>query len=557
MEILSEVFVIRCIKLSFFLISLLMIRSVDAAAIVPVILSDPSPFIASSYAVGDSVLITYTITNNVRSRFPITVSGISSPVTRTTVSNDCGNILPMGPSTCNIGLTIAPASGMEGQSINQTLSIDYQGRVPLKSPISFSVAQSTGGASALTVVGQNTTTFIPLIASSQDHGVTWSSKTISGVSLGQYTSVSCTPESNAICIAAGGDDSIPVPLFARSTDSGATWVNQAIVDPAVGYLNGVSSVGTGGSALFIAGGNDISAPLILVSNNAGSTWTNKPITNNPTNGFILSTSCTGTGTSAICAGAGTDTTNGIPCVIVSVDGGNTWTNKTIPSVPNGDFNGVSCTGSGANAVCAAVGKTSTASPYLAVSTDGGNTWSSKSISGSPASGTLRQVSCTGSGSSAICVAAGEDSSLGFPLVVVSNDGGNNWSTRSIIGNLNGSFNAVGCTGIGSSAICTAAGANAVDGKAYIAVSTDGGDNWAAKTITNNLIGTFNTASCIGTGSSAICFAAGDGNGIPYLAISLDGASNWANQSILNNAPTGFFLGSNASFKKFLKKLSPP
>lgn len=108
-------------------------------AIPPVILSKPSPAISPTYNDNTSNIITYTITNNVPKTLPLTVSGISNGIQRTTVPGDCGNTLPTGPSTCNIGINISPSSAQAGSTVNQTLKIDYQGRAPLTSSISFSV----------------------------------------------------------------------------------------------------------------------------------------------------------------------------------------------------------------------------------------------------------------------------------------------------------------------------------------------------------------------------------------------------------------------------------
>lgn len=108
-------------------------------AMPPVILSKPSPAIALTYNANTSNIITYTITNNVPKSFPLTVSGISDGIQRTTVPGDCRNALPAGPSTCNIGINISPSSAQVGSTVSQTLKIDYQGRVPLTNSISYSV----------------------------------------------------------------------------------------------------------------------------------------------------------------------------------------------------------------------------------------------------------------------------------------------------------------------------------------------------------------------------------------------------------------------------------
>src|SRR5437763_1842005 len=92
-------------------------------AIEPVTLSAPTPSIATSYGTNSVNTVIYTVTNNVPSALPVKVSGISNGVSRTTVTNDCGNTMPAGPSTCNIGITINPSNAQAGTSIVQTLIV--------------------------------------------------------------------------------------------------------------------------------------------------------------------------------------------------------------------------------------------------------------------------------------------------------------------------------------------------------------------------------------------------------------------------------------------------
>jgi hypothetical protein len=117
----------------------------------PVSMSGPSPAIASSASAGSSNIYQYVVTNNVQGvSFPITVSGLSDPVSRTRAvgflpDNDCQDRLPAGPSTCTIRIKIAPKSVDSGQVYKQVLTIDYQGRYPLTDNISFSVTPTVEG----------------------------------------------------------------------------------------------------------------------------------------------------------------------------------------------------------------------------------------------------------------------------------------------------------------------------------------------------------------------------------------------------------------------------
>lgn len=164
-----------------------------AIAQVPVTISSPSPAIASNYNVGNSNPFTYTITNNVPNKsFPITVNGLSGPVSRTTVAGDCGNNIPIGPSTCKLGITIAPQAGNAGNSFNQIFSVNYQGRIPLTSHITFSVA-ALSVTGVLTAVGLVSGTNFPLLADSTDGGNIWAVKTVTGIpTTGEFYQASCT-----------------------------------------------------------------------------------------------------------------------------------------------------------------------------------------------------------------------------------------------------------------------------------------------------------------------------------------------------------------------------
>jgi hypothetical protein len=116
-----------------------------AFAIPPVTLSSPTPAITSQYLVNSKAFLTYTISNYAPKPFTLTITGISPPVRRVQASsNDCGYGIPAGnpthPSTCNIGISINPRAS-DSSSISQTLVVDYQGRTPLESGISFTISQ--------------------------------------------------------------------------------------------------------------------------------------------------------------------------------------------------------------------------------------------------------------------------------------------------------------------------------------------------------------------------------------------------------------------------------
>lgn len=292
-------------------------------------------------------------------------------------------------------------------------------------------------------------------------------------------------------------------------------------------------------------------PLLALSTNNGMNWEEKLISGLPTIGFFNATNCTGSGISAICVAGGRDLTGTQPALLsVSSDGGNTWSVKNyVGSPPSGAFRDISCTGNGSNAICVAAGvdynSTFIYSPLLTVSTDGGNTWTAKSVTSLPAYSVFNSASCVGSGTNAICVLAGMDGNAGIPYLSVSTDGGNNWALKPVTNlPVSGALTGASCTGTGSTAICIAVGVSRIGSQPpLLAASTDGAVTWGTKVISGlPATGYFNSASCTGS-SNAICIAAGQdltGSSPPLLAVSTDDSATWAVTSIPGLPASGYF-----------------
>jgi hypothetical protein len=115
-----------------------------------VLLSNPLPAIANTYAAGDSTIVIYTLMNQSLRPLTFTLSGIYTPVSRVRVENDCFNIIPPFPLTCNIGIKIAPTTEDVGHTYNQTLIVDYYSPHVLTKDISFSVKAAIPGAAKIT-----------------------------------------------------------------------------------------------------------------------------------------------------------------------------------------------------------------------------------------------------------------------------------------------------------------------------------------------------------------------------------------------------------------------
>lgn len=86
-------------------------------------------------------VVTFTLQNNTPVTLPLMIGGISSPVSVASIgSNHCGVTLAAGKS-CNLRLSIRP---INTGKINQTLSINYDGRNKLTAPVRLQVTSGSG-----------------------------------------------------------------------------------------------------------------------------------------------------------------------------------------------------------------------------------------------------------------------------------------------------------------------------------------------------------------------------------------------------------------------------
>lgn len=327
---------------------------------------------------------------------------------------------------------------------------------------------------------------------------------------------------------------------------------------------------------------------------------------NLTGGLLNNGSCVGSNGSAACIGVGfyfTQQAN-FPLVAVTVNGGNDWTypasvfqnlqNKVDPDFKSGFFAGASCSQSGCNRICIATGSFCKDSfcnlpiPLLAMSTQDSLNWTYPTdifqnlttvIDPKFTDGFLKSASCTNSKTSSLCIATGQyfNGSTTYPLLAQSQDIGQSWHyPHEIFTNLEtviahgfrgGFFNGASCTGREKKAVCIAAGAYFTKSRhlPLLAVTRNGGDTWSyppfiytkLRTVVNPnaITGTFDSASCSGNGSTALCVAAGNfcllsnpDSGcdlMPLVALSNNGGKNWSYPSaVYTNLATKI----DASFK---------
>jgi hypothetical protein len=236
--------------------------------------------------------------------------------------------------------------------------------------------------------------------------------------------VGCTDSSNStLCVAGGFDSNAATPVLAEST-SGLenTWtvISNLTVDN--GTFTSVSCTGSSTDKRCVAVGSTFAGNTLIAMRDGSGNWSLAP----SVSGRLTRVSCTGSGNSATCVAVGSNADYSQTLLLTSTDAGQTWVKNTDVSDVSGSFTGVSCTGgSGASLRCAAVGNASASPLYQA--TSGINSWVPVDGMGT---GSLAAVNCTGSGSTAVCTAAGQDGAGKGKLAQTLN-GGSTWSIPSI------------------------------------------------------------------------------------------------------------------------------
>jgi photosystem II stability/assembly factor-like uncharacterized protein len=321
---------------------------------------------------------------------------------------------------------------------------------------------------------------------------------------------------------------------------------------------------------------------VLVSQDGGHHWDKQLINGlgKPKYVELSAMSCTGRDDHAVCAVVGSESivkndvwTGYKPVIARSTHNGRHWAATSVPAL--GDIallRDVSCTGVGEDARCVAIGSDWTSSSIL-VSIDAGKTWSTKSLPALPVDSyfNAKSVSCTGSGSTAVCAFTGgsqfDSMGHGFPMMLVSGDGGETWAIKSVIDamdyvNYGVKLNNVHCSGNGESAICAAVGARELlddtdesrtlepESVSLIIMSTDGGQTWSTKSITDLSLSDdsfLNSVTCTPGDMSTTCIAVGNSDDKPILAISGDTGNTWAlSQTPLDSQSYGELSGAAAA-----------
>jgi hypothetical protein len=527
----------------------------------------PDPVIPANITTGTATLFTYAIVNNTGHAWPLHLTGFSGSLTRTSVAHDCVSSIPSGPNgICLIAFTATPTNGDIATGINQTLILDYEGRVPNYIGISIPVVAAPPPPSIVPIAVAVGTTFNgasqgpPLVVNSANGGMTFTTQsTTAYASSGSLNFVGCSSGQSAAaaCVASGTAfvSGVPQPLVINSTNGGSSFAAATVPGITTNdTINSGTCSGSGASAVCLLGGtaSDSGAPYLINSTNGGASY-GTPFYNNGSLtplGVIKSVNCTastGAG-SGICAAVGEDQATALPLILSSDDGGQTFTIIAPTGTDTGILNSVSCSEN----FCFAVGQDmASGAPLLYSSIDGGLTYVLRTSPGT--AGSLNSASCSANGSGLVCIAGGTESVGNSPIIYFTTNT-ISFASVTITGNApTGSILSVSCSDAGATGFCAAAGINNTSGTPFLAVSTGGSATFHVVAVPGvTAAGSYTSASCSGTGTTGVCIVGGyfgtsptSTSNTPLLIVSLDSANTW-NLVTVSNVTNGSFKGTGTS-----------
>jgi hypothetical protein len=259
------------------------------------------------------------------------------------------------------------------------------------------------------------------------------------------------------CLVAGQDVSAGAGV-ALTAAGGAAWAPAVVASPSPG--GEVSAISCPSATTCYAAGDYYPGGFanngtVWLSTTGGASWTPLPASQAGPHTDLNGISCP---TTATCVAVGNDGNTATPLVVVTNDGGATWTPAKVPV--SGGLNSVSCT---STSHCVAVGGANGGGWLVAVTFDGGTSWSATTFTALP--WRAFSVACRTSS----CVAVGDYGTLH------SSDGGTTW-TASLLPTtpLNPLLHGVACLAGGR---CAAVGWNGNNGQALLVTTVDGGTTW--------------------------------------------------------------------------------
>lgn len=216
-------------------------------------------------------------------------------------------------------------------------------------------------------------------------------------------------------------------------------------------------------------------PILEKTTDAGATWTSQQMTMSPYDvsvGTLRPLACPDTTTCYVLQGTlGTDATKATPGVLVTRDGGTSWTHLQLPGAGTAAL--ISCPTSVACYVAVSTPDSAGGSPteVLFVTKDGGATWSRRALTGNASQGPPDMLACPDPSTCYIgaTLATPGGGPTGAQALAATHDGGTTWTSWQI--GVQSGFSSLACA---SPDTCYASG------NATLAVTQDGGTSWSVR-----------------------------------------------------------------------------
>jgi photosystem II stability/assembly factor-like uncharacterized protein len=363
-----------------------------------------------------------------------------------------------------------------------------------------------------------------------DAGVTWQAEQIPTVPAGlfdvAFAGASAGIASGEACNAVGAGFGGACSASITATGGRRSWVGEPTPPSASGtYLDSVAFP-TSNAAWAVGTNCGLSGctPLILMSANGGASWTSQTVPAGVTD--INDVSFAG-GSDGWAVGGDCTMTGCTQVILATIDAGTTW---NLQPVPGGGFD-LTAVAALNSTTAWAVGPDNSNGSVILGTTNGGTTWTTETF---PNAGltTLEDVSFVNASDG---WAVGQSCPLTgcAGVIFATTNGGTTWSTQAFPPALVGKFailygvdfvNALDGWAVGQSCVMTACGA-------AIVATTNGGSSWAVQTLPNQLGSAYGVLLGVSFVDSTNGWAVGATNDISVILHTTDGGINWIQQPI--------------------------